>query len=135
MVRTERGARCAWFCARSFPGTDAGERRLTEDGRLCQWAWLGRTLGPGPTLASAGVEVEGLVRAMRAHGYQDAVVVGSALMHYSFNKAGDLLGLGVASVVRVPTDASSRMRYAAAAVATVQRGHGPLTPPGGLRLA
>ena len=37
-------------------------------------------------------------------------MVGSALMHYSFNKAADLLGLGVASVVRIPTDEASRMR-------------------------
>ena len=53
-----------------------------------------------------------MVRAMRAHGYDDAVIVGSSLMHYSFNKAGDLLGLGVNAVVRIPTDEGSRMRYA-----------------------
>jgi glutamate/tyrosine decarboxylase-like PLP-dependent enzyme len=48
---------------------------------------------------------------MRSHQYEDAVIIGSALMHYSFHKAADLLGLGVRAVVRIPTDAASRMRY------------------------
>ena len=61
--------------------------------------------------------MDGLVRAMRAYDYVDAVVVGSALMHYSFNKAADLLGLGVASVVRIPTDEASRMRCVPGALA------------------
>lgn len=47
---------------------------------------------------------------MRSHQYEDAVIIGSALMHYSFHKAADLLGLGVRAVVRIPTDDASRMR-------------------------
>ena len=68
----------------------------------------------GPAEGFAGVETEGVVRAMRYYGYDDAVVIGSALMHYSFNKAADMLGLGVDAVIRIPTDNTSRMRYCCA---------------------
>jgi glutamate decarboxylase len=40
--------------------------------------------------------------ALRAYGYRRAVVVGSSLMHYSLEKAADLLGIGRQGLIRVP---------------------------------
>lgn len=56
-----------------------------------------------------GVEVEGLPSALRHYGYSDAVVVGSSLMHYSFDKAVGILGLGINSLIRVETDDRHRV--------------------------
>lgn len=39
-------------------------------------------------------------------GYEDAVVIGSELMHYSFDKGADMLGL---SLIRLPTDDANRL--------------------------
>jgi len=41
-----------------------------------------------------GIENEGLLAALEFYGYTDAVVIGSALMHYSFEKAADTMGIG-----------------------------------------
>ncbi|MGY3871511.1 aminotransferase class V-fold PLP-dependent enzyme [Aeromonas crassostreae] len=42
-------------------------------------------------------------------GYRGAVILGSRLMHYSFDKGMDLLGLGAASVRRLETDTDNRL--------------------------
>jgi glutamate decarboxylase len=48
------------------------------------------------------------------------VVIGSALMHYSFDKAADLLGLGRANLVRVPVDRQGRLPAESAARAIAE---------------
>ncbi|KAJ1546846.1 hypothetical protein HK405_006809, partial [Cladochytrium tenue] len=68
------------------------------------WAARNRALRPDPAAGFRGVDREGLPRALAHYGYRDAVVVGSAMMHYSFKKAADLLGLGDEGLVLVPTD-------------------------------
>lgn len=55
-----------------------------------------------------GVEHEGMVRAMRHHGFKDAIVLGSELMHYSLDKAIDVLGIGVDALIKIPVDESYR---------------------------
>ncbi|KAJ3303393.1 hypothetical protein HDV03_003962 [Kappamyces sp. JEL0829] len=57
-----------------------------------------------------GVAKEGLLRGLQEYGYSRACIVGSHLMHYSFKKAADLLGLGEDGLVLVPTDEKYRMR-------------------------
>lgn len=47
--------------------------------------------------------------AMRHHGYTDAIVLGSALLHYSLDKAADVLGLGVKALVKIPVDENYRV--------------------------
>ncbi|HET7233948.1 MAG TPA: pyridoxal-dependent decarboxylase [Longimicrobium sp.] len=58
----------------------------------------------GPDGAFRGVEEAGLPAALAHHGWRGAAVIGSAQMHYSFEKAMGLLGLGTDGLVRVPTD-------------------------------
>ena len=51
---------------------------------------------PGPS-----VEAVGLGEALRARAKTNAVVIGSEMMHYSFRKAVDLIGLGEQNLVKV----------------------------------
>lgn len=71
--------------------------------------WCARNAALGAAEGFAGVEEEGLAAALAHHGYRRAVVVGSSLMHFSFDKAAGLLGLGVRGLVRVPVDATLRV--------------------------
>jgi len=71
--------------------------------------WCARNGRLGPADGFAGAEREGMAAALRHHGYGRAVVVGSALMHYSFDKAADLLGIGAGNLVRVPVDRRQRV--------------------------
>lgn len=82
--------------------------------------WCARNAVLGPAEGFAGVEEEGLAAALAHHGYRRAVVVGSSLMHFSFDKAAGLLGIGLRGVVRVPVDAALRARPDAIR-ATVER--------------
>ncbi|HYH82757.1 MAG TPA: hypothetical protein VEX86_23390, partial [Longimicrobium sp.] len=58
----------------------------------------------GPDGASGGVESTGLPAALAHHGWRGAAVIGSAQMHYSFEKGIGLLGLGTDHLVRVASD-------------------------------
>jgi glutamate decarboxylase len=58
----------------------------------------------GPDGAFRGVEAAGVPAALAHHGFAGAAVIGSAQMHYSFEKAMGLLGLGTDHLVRVPAD-------------------------------
>ncbi|EHP44785.1 group II decarboxylase [Cupriavidus basilensis OR16] len=53
---------------------------------------------------------DGWWREMQCQGYRGAVVIGSQLMHYSFEKAMDLLGLGANSLLKVDVDQNGAMR-------------------------
>lgn len=44
---------------------------------------------------------------------KDMVIIGSELMHYSFDKAVDLLGLGPENLIRVPVDENHRVQTTA----------------------
>jgi len=85
---------------------------FTSGGTLANTSalWVARNLAlPASDDGSfKGVEHEGLVRAMSYHGYKDAIILGSALMHYSLDKATDVLGMGVESLVKIPVDKNYR---------------------------
>ncbi|HEX8560555.1 MAG TPA: putative pyridoxal-dependent aspartate 1-decarboxylase [Pyrinomonadaceae bacterium] len=75
--------------------------------------WCARNASLGPRGEFAGVEKDGLPAALAAHGYAGEVIVGSALMHYSFDKAADLLGIGTRGLVKAPTDGRGRVEVSA----------------------
>ena len=58
----------------------------------------------------AGVEKEGMMKAMRHYGYEDAVFIGTKLLHYSMKKAADVLGLGTNGMRCVPFDDNYRVK-------------------------
>jgi glutamate decarboxylase len=55
-----------------------------------------------------GVEEAGLLSALRFYGYEDAVIIGSSLCHYSFKKAAGLLGIGANSLIQIPANEKSQ---------------------------
>ncbi|AFY44057.1 pyridoxal-dependent aspartate 1-decarboxylase PanP [Nostoc sp. PCC 7107] len=71
--------------------------------------WCARNAALGPKDGFLGVEKEGLVAALDVYGYTGAVIIGSDLMHYSFDKAADLMGIGLHSLIRIPTDCHNRI--------------------------
>jgi glutamate decarboxylase len=73
------------------------------------WVARNRSLPPSDDGSFRGVEHEGLIPAMNYHGYKDAIILGSALMHYSLDKATDVLGIGVNALVKIPVDENYRV--------------------------
>jgi glutamate decarboxylase len=71
--------------------------------------WCARNAALGPQNGFAGIEKEGLTAALKHYGYDGAVVIGSSLMHYSLEKAADLLGIGTRGLIRVATDKNNRI--------------------------
>lgn len=53
-------------------------------------------------------------------GYRGAVILGSRLMHYSFDKGMDLLGMGAVNVRRLETDADNRLSLPALEAALLE---------------
>lgn len=78
---------------------------ITSGGTLANFhaLWCARNRGLG------SVETEGLTTALAANGYNGAVIIGSALMHYSLEKAAGLLGLGTKNLIKVPVDRCCRV--------------------------
>lgn len=81
---------------------------LTNGGTLANTSalWIARNkfLGPSEDGEFGGVQKEGLIRACRYHGFDNLVVMGSELMHYSMDKSADVLGLGSQGLVKIPVD-------------------------------
>ncbi|WP_309244135.1 aminotransferase class V-fold PLP-dependent enzyme [Paenibacillus sp. GbtcB18] len=71
--------------------------------------WCARNKALGPCEGFAGIGKTGMQAAMRHYGYTEAVVVGSSLMHYSFEKAVDLFGFGENNLIKVPVDEQHRI--------------------------
>ena len=57
-----------------------------------------------------GVEKAGWAAALEHYGYKRAVIIGSSLMHYSFEKSADILGIGTQGLIRVPADSQQRLQ-------------------------
>jgi len=75
--------------------------------------WCARNTSLGPKDGFLGVEKEGLAAALDFYGYKGAVIIGSDLMHYSFDKAADLMGIGTHHLMRIPVDCNNRVNLQA----------------------
>ncbi|MBW4673823.1 MAG: putative pyridoxal-dependent aspartate 1-decarboxylase [Desmonostoc geniculatum HA4340-LM1] len=71
--------------------------------------WCARNKSLGAKNSFPGVEKAGLAAALDYYGYQGAVVIGSELMHYSFEKAADLLGIGTHGLIKIPTNGNNQV--------------------------
>lgn len=71
--------------------------------------WCARNTSLGPKNEFLGIEKEGLAAALNFYGYKGAVVIGSELMHFSFDKAADLMGISTQNLIRVPVDLNNRV--------------------------
>lgn len=99
------------FYAGSIQAPDRTLGIMTSGGTLANVTalWVARNASLGPNRSFVGVEREGLAPALRHYGFQRAVVIGSSLMHYSLEKAADLLGIGTSGLVRVPVTSDGRV--------------------------
>lgn len=75
--------------------------------------WCARNTSLGPKDDFLGIEKEGLTAALDYYGYKGAVVIGSDLMHYSFEKAADLLGIGTRGLIKIKSDRNNRIDISA----------------------
>lgn len=71
--------------------------------------WCARNACLGRSGDFQGVEQEGLAAALDYHGYKGAVIIGSSLMHYSIEKAADVLGIGGRNLLKVPADRNNHV--------------------------
>jgi glutamate decarboxylase len=103
------------FYARSIQSPDHTLGIMTSGGTLANVTalWVARNTKLGPTGEFGGVEREGLDASLRHYGFRKGVVFGSALMHYSLEKAADLLGLGTGGLVRIPVGTDGRVQLPA----------------------
>ncbi|WOX49138.1 aminotransferase class V-fold PLP-dependent enzyme [Aeromonas sp. XH] len=92
------------FYAAQMHAKDAALGVMTSGGTIANVTalWLARNRACGDNLFS-----------LFEQGYRGAVILGSRLMHYSFDKGMDLLGLGARSVWRLDTDEHNRLSLAA----------------------
>lgn len=75
--------------------------------------WCARNKSLGAKNEFSGIEKEGLTAALNFYGYKGAVVIGSELMHFSFDKAADLMGISTQNLIRVPVDSHNRVNIQA----------------------
>lgn len=75
--------------------------------------WCARNKSLGAKNEFLGIEKEGLTAALNFYGYKGAVVIGSELMHFSFDKAADLMGISTKNLIRVPVDSNNRVNLQA----------------------
>ena len=75
--------------------------------------WCARNSALRAKNGFTGIEKEGLLAALEFYGYRDAVIIGSALMHYSFEKAADTMGIGTRNIIKIPVDGKNRINLQA----------------------
>ncbi|MEH1906186.1 pyridoxal-dependent aspartate 1-decarboxylase PanP [Nostoc sp.] len=71
--------------------------------------WCARNTSLGAKDGFGGIEKEGLTAALDFYGYKGAVIIGSELMHFSFDKAADLMGIGIQGLIRIPTNSNNQV--------------------------
>jgi len=72
--------------------------------------WVARNNAFPKTKDFEGIEKEGVISALKYYGYYDMAIVGSELMHYSFKKSADILGMGLKNIYTIPVDSEYRIR-------------------------
>ena len=73
--------------------------------------WIARNKALGPSTDFPGIAKLGLSRALQKRGYSSAVIIGSEMMHYSFKKAADILGIGEDGLLLIETNENYQLRY------------------------
>ena len=71
--------------------------------------WVARNTALGPKEGFAGIEKKGLVEAYKAYGIDRCVVLVSRRAHYSFRKAGGVLGIGNENILPLAVDHNNKL--------------------------
>ncbi len=56
-----------------------------------------------------GIDKEGISGALKAYGYEKAVILGTESLHYSIEKAADFIGIGSNNLIKIKTDEFGKM--------------------------
>ncbi|KAG4084667.1 PLP-dependent transferase [Neocallimastix lanati (nom. inval.)] len=72
--------------------------------------WISRNNAFPKTDNFNGIEKEGIISALKYYNYNDIAIIGSELMHYSFKKAADILGIGLNKIYTIPVDSEYKIR-------------------------
>lgn len=75
--------------------------------------WCARNQSLRPTDGACGIEEQGLAATLSSQGYQEAVIIGSGLLHYSFQKVAGILGIGTRNLKMLPVDRRGRIELSA----------------------
>ncbi len=88
---------------------------VTTGGTLANIAamWVARNCALSAQSDPFQAEKLGLSESLHQQGYEKAVIIGSELMHYSFDKAADLSGLGTHQLIKIPVDSAHQLRITA----------------------
>jgi glutamate decarboxylase len=100
------------FYAQHIQNTQSTLGILTSGGTTANITamWCARNAVLGAKDDFLGVEKEGLTAVLNFYGYKGAAIIGSELMHFSFDKAADLLGIGNRGLIKIPVDSNNRVR-------------------------
>ena len=72
--------------------------------------WIARNKILGPKNDFQGIAKVGLAASLIYHGYKSAAIIGSEMLHYSFKKAGDLIGIGENGLIQIETNDQFQIR-------------------------
>ncbi len=99
------------FYATHVQNRDSTLGMMTSGGTTANIAalWCARNSKFRKTHDFPGIETAGLPSALRHFGFRGAAIIGSELMHYSIEKAVDILGLGTDHLIKIPTDQNFRV--------------------------
>jgi glutamate decarboxylase len=75
--------------------------------------WIARNKALKSSDDFPGLQSDGFISAIKHYGYKDAVIIGSAKMHYSMDKVGSLLGLGAENIIKVVLNAAGSINVTA----------------------
>jgi len=100
------------FYEKYLSTTDGSFGCVTSGGTIANLTamWVARNYAFPKTDDFEGIEKEGVISALKYYGYNDMAIVGSELMHYSFKKAADLLGMGLKNIYTIPVDSEYGIR-------------------------
>lgn len=109
-----------FYAAHSMlPGTCLGV--VTSGGTIANNTamWIARNKALPADGEFRGLDKQGLVAGLLHHGYKGAVIIGSAVMHYSMKKSADVLGIGTEGLLTCPFGADYRVDVTAMRAALI----------------
>jgi glutamate decarboxylase len=100
------------FYAEHVQNTETSLGSFMEGGTTANLTalWVARNSALGPKEGFTGIEKKGLVEAYRAYGIDRCVVLVSKRAHYSFRKAGGILGIGNENIIAVDVDRNNKLK-------------------------
>ncbi|MBN1962611.1 MAG: aminotransferase class V-fold PLP-dependent enzyme [Deltaproteobacteria bacterium] len=71
--------------------------------------WCARNAALGPNKNHQGIDNTGFASVLQTHKFSRAVIIGSTLMHFSAEKAADIMGMGANAIIRVPVNSAGKI--------------------------